>query len=86
MEVYLIYLLLINALAFLLMLVDKHKAIKNQWRIPEKALLTTAILGGSLGVIAAMRMVRHKTRKPAFSIGVPVILALQIMIVIFLIL
>lgn len=72
-----LYLILINATAFLLMLIDKRKAQKHQFRIPEKVLLGIGILGGSFGVICGMVFFRHKTRKPLFSIGTPVILLLQ---------
>ena len=72
------YLLLINALSFLLMLLDKIKAKKNLWRIPERVLLILCAAGGSLGGILAMKLFRHKTRHPQFSIGIPVMLALQI--------
>ena len=77
MEPLLVYLLLINALGFLLMLTDKEKAKKNRWRIPEKTLLLIPLLGGSLGSLMGMRMFRHKTQKPIFSVGLPVIFALQ---------
>lgn len=73
-----IYLVLINAVAFALMLADKHKARKNLWRIPEATLLTAALLGGSLGAIAGMYAARHKTKHLKFSVGLPVILALQV--------
>lgn len=73
-----LYLILINAAACLLMLIDKRKAQKHQFRIPEKVLLGIGILGGSLGVICGMVFFRHKTQKPLFSIGLPVILLLQI--------
>jgi uncharacterized membrane protein YsdA (DUF1294 family) len=73
-----IYLVLINAVAFALMLADKHKARKNLWRIPESTLLTAALLGGSLGAIAGMYAARHKTKHLKFSVGLPVILALQV--------
>lgn len=73
-----IYLVLINAVAFALMLADKHKARKNLWRIPEATLLTAALLGGSLGAIAGMYAARHKTKHLRFSVGLPVILALQV--------
>lgn len=79
---YLIYLLLINALGFFLMLADKHKARKNLWRIPERVLMGTAILGGSLGVLMGMRLFRHKTQHLKFSIGVPILLAVQIFLLI----
>ena len=75
---FLIYLLIINALGFLLMLIDKFKAKKNLWRIPEKVLFGTALLGGSLGIIGGMYAARHKTKHISFTIGVPVVLALQI--------
>lgn len=78
MEFLLLYLLLINAASFLLMLVDKFKAKRNLWRIPEATLLMSALLGGSVGALAGMYLVRHKTKHPKFTIGVPAILALQL--------
>ena len=78
------YLLIINAVGFLLMLIDKYKAQNNLWRIPESALMGTAILGGSLGCIIGMYTVRHKTRHLKFKIGLPCLLAVQIIISIFL--
>jgi len=73
----LIYLLIINALGFLLMLVDKYKAKKNKWRIPEKTLMLVAALGGSIGSLIGMYTVRHKTQHLKFTLGIPLILALQ---------
>lgn len=73
-----IYLLLINAAAFLLMLIDKWKAQHKRWRIPEKTLLVTAAMGGSIGALAGMYLVRHKTKHAAFFLGIPVMLALQV--------
>ena len=78
----LIYLCIVNAAGFLLMLLDKLKAKKNLWRIPEAPLFTVAAIGGSLGCILGMYTVRHKTKHPKFTIGMPVILAIQIMAVI----
>lgn len=78
MEIILSYLLIINALGFLLMHIDKQKAIKNRWRIPEKVLLGTAAIGGSIGCIAGMKLFRHKTKHLVFGVGLPVILCLQI--------
>ena len=72
------YLFLINAAGFILMLADKWKAKKNKWRIPEKTLMTVAAVGGSLGVLLGMYTARHKTQHPKFTIGIPVILSLQI--------
>ena len=77
MKYILLYLLIINALGFGFMLDDKRRAKKNKWRIPEARLLGTALLGGSLGIIAGMHLARHKTQHPKFAIGVPVIFALQ---------
>jgi uncharacterized membrane protein YsdA (DUF1294 family) len=84
MKLILIYLLLINAVSFLLMLMDKYKAKKNLWRIPEATLLWFAVLGGSLGAFIGMRLARHKTRHPRFSVGVPLLLIMHILIAIFL--
>ena len=78
------YLLLINALAFLLMLADKHKARKKAWRIPEATLLTVAALGGSLGATIGMHLFRHKTRKLKFSLGLPLMLIAHILLLYFL--
>lgn len=75
-----LYLLIINALGLLIMLADKEKAKKHLWRIPESTLLTVAVLGGSIGCYAGMRVFHHKTRKPKFSVGIPVIFAVQLLI------
>lgn len=77
MKLLLVYLFIINASGFLLMLWDKHKAKKNLWRIPEATLMGFAYLGGSLGIILGMHTARHKTQHPKFSIGVPIIFATQ---------
>ena len=73
-----IYLILVNAIAFLLMLIDKQKAKKKKWRIPEATLIGSAAIGGSIGALAGMYTFRHKTKHPKFTIGIPVILVLQI--------
>ena len=78
MKYFLLYLLLINAAAFLLMLVDKLKAKKNRWRIPERTLFGSALLGGSIGAILGMYTFRHKTRHLSFTLGMPAILIAQI--------
>ena len=72
------YLLLINAVAFILMLTDKYKARKNLWRIPEAVLMGSALLGGSVGALTGMYACRHKTKHLKFTLGIPVILVLQI--------
>jgi len=79
------YLILMNAAAFLLMLVDKQKAKKKKWRIPEATLMGVAALGGSVGALAGMYTFRHKTKHTKFTVGIPVILILQIALAVFLI-
>lgn len=78
MKLLLVYLLIINAAAFALMLADKWKAKKNRWRIPEATLMGVAALGGSIGALAGMYLVRHKTQHPKFTLGIPLILAVQV--------
>lgn len=80
----LLYLLIVNAIAFLLMLVDKQKAKKKLWRIPESTLLLSAAMGGSIGSLAGMYTFRHKTKHLKFTLGVPAILILQIVAVFYL--
>lgn len=75
-----IYLTLINAAAFILMLADKHKAKKKQFRIPEATLMGVAALGGSIGALAGMYLVRHKTKRIKFTLGIPLILAVQLLL------
>ena len=77
-----VYLIVINAFSLVLMLADKLRAKKNLWRIPEATLIGVAALGGSLGCLLGMRIFRHKTLKPKFFVGVPVILVLQIILAI----
>lgn len=78
MKLLLAYLLIINAAGLLLMLTDKWKARKNRRRIPEATLMTVAALGGSTGVLLGMYLFRHKTLHPKFTLGIPLILALQV--------
>ena len=77
MEILLLYLLIINAVSFVLMLADKHKAKKNAWRIPEATLMGVAAMGGSLGALLGMQLFRHKTKHAKFFVGIPVLLALH---------
>ena len=78
MKYFLIYLTIINVVGFLAMFLDKQKAKKDKWRIPEKTLFLFAILGGSLGTTLGMNVFRHKTKHWYFKIGMPLILVLQI--------
>lgn len=80
-QMILVYLLLINAIAFVLMLADKYFAKNNMWRIPEATLMTAALLGGSAGALAGMYTVRHKTRHKKFTLGIPAILICQLLLI-----
>lgn len=81
-KILLVYLLIVNAIGFILMLTDKIKAKKNLWRIPEVTLFLVAAIGGSIGSILGMYTFRHKTKHVSFLLGMPLILAVQIVIVI----
>ena len=84
MDIVLLYLLIINALGFVLMLTDKYKAKNNLWRIPERTFFAVAVLGGSAGCLLGMYAVRHKTKHLSFTVGIPLIFALQTIIFIIL--
>lgn len=77
-----IYVIVINLIAFLAMFIDKRKAQKGRWRIKESTLLILALIGGSIGAISGMYTFHHKTQKPRFYIGFPVIIILQILLII----
>ena len=77
-----IYLVIINIIAFLAMFIDKKKAQKGKWRISEKFLFVLVLLGGGIGGIAGMYIFRHKTKKTAFVIGFPAILIFEIITII----
>ena len=81
----LIYLAIINLIAFLAMYLDKKKAKKGKWRISEATLIGIVLLGGGIGGIAGMYKFRHKTKKPRFYIGFPVILILETIALIYVI-
>lgn len=76
--VLLVYLAVINLIAFAVYGIDKRRAKKGQWRIPEKTLFLLPLLGGSLGALAGMRVFRHKTKHWYFVWGVPAILLAQL--------
>ena len=75
-----IYLLIINLITFFIMWLDKRKAKRGKWRIPENTLLIFVLLGGGIGGIAGMYTFRHKTQKAKFVIGFPLILICQIIL------
>ena len=72
------WLVFINLLAFVLFGLDKWKARRGAWRISENALMLSAVLGGSIGALAGMRVFHHKTRHKKFTVGVPVLLVLDV--------
>lgn len=80
----LIYLVIINLIAFLAMYIDKKRAKWGRWRIKESTLFTLVLLGGGIGGIAGMHTFRHKTKKMRFVIGFPAILIVEIVCVIIL--
>lgn len=78
-ELALLWLLGWNLAAFALMGVDKAKARRGRWRVPEKTLFLSALLGGSVGAMLGMSLFRHKTRHRSFRLGMPLILCLQVL-------
>ena len=71
------YLELVNLAAFALMGIDKSRARRKRRRIPEAVLILSAVAGGGIGALAGMFLFRHKTRKKKFTVGIPVIMAMQ---------
>ena len=77
------YLLIVNLATLIIYGLDKWKARHDRWRVPESVLLFLAIIGGSPAALIAMRLFNHKTKKNKFVFGVPIILLLQIVAMIF---
>lgn len=78
------WLIFINIIAFITMGRDKKKARRGEWRTPEAKMFLQALMGGSVGCILGMIVFHHKTRKWKFRIGMPLILAVQILLVVLL--
>ena len=74
----LVYLLLVNLVAFGVFGADKRRAKRGAWRVPEKTLFLLALIGGSVGAILGMRRFRHKTKHWYFRLGLPAILIMQL--------
>lgn len=74
---FILYLILINVTAFLLMGIDKRRAVGHKWRIPEKTLFLSAWMLGSIGANLGMQVFRHKTKHKSFVFGMPLILIIQ---------
>ena len=81
MELLILYLVVVNAAAFVIYGVDKRKAIRDKWRIPEATLLGLAVIGGAFGAFLGMRVWHHKTHKWKFRILVPVFLLLWVIVI-----
>ena len=75
-----VYMIVMNILGFSAMGIDKRRAIYKKWRIPEKTLFLLAALGGSVGTWSGMYVFRHKTKHWYFVVGMPLILAIQIVL------
>ena len=82
-EKIIIYFIVINLIGFFAMWIDKQKAIRGSWRIPEKTLFIITALGGGIGTISGMYVFRHKTQKIAFVIGFPFITLIEIITIIY---
>jgi uncharacterized membrane protein YsdA (DUF1294 family) len=73
-----LYLFIINLISYIIMYRDKQKAIKLEWRTPERTLWLTAIIGGSIGIWLAMKRFRHKTKHISFKLGIPIVFIIQL--------
>jgi len=82
-EILIPYILIINLIGFVIMFIDKRKAVHKKWRISEATLITISILGGSIGMLLGMSCFRHKTNHKKFTLGVPAILIFELGIIIF---
>lgn len=71
MEIFIIYLVVINLLALIMYGVDKRRAIKNKWRIRESVLLSFSLIGGGIGSLIGMKLFHHKTNKMKFKLLIP---------------
>lgn len=78
MKLLFLYLMIVNIIGFAMMGMDKGRAKRHEWRIPEKTLFLCSILGGSIGTWTGMYAFRHKTRHWYFVVGMPLILVIQI--------
>lgn len=77
------YLTGINVITFVIFGLDKAKAVKGKWRISEAVLLSFSFIGGSIGGILAMKTFNHKTKKIYFSLGLPIMLLIHIVIILY---
>ncbi|QGH21741.1 DUF1294 domain-containing protein [Clostridium butyricum] len=80
-----LYLIVINICGFLIMFIDKIRAVHKEWRIPEKTLMFVSLIGGSIGMFAGMHIFRHKTKHIKFTLGVPFIFIIELITAVYLI-
>lgn len=73
-----LYVIIMNIIGVMMMEIDKSRAKRHAWRIPERTLFLISLLGGSVGSLAGMYLFRHKTKHMKFVIGMPLILLIQI--------
>jgi uncharacterized membrane protein YsdA (DUF1294 family) len=78
MKALLIYLIIVNIAAFAIMGTDKHKAQRNKWRVSETSIFILGLIGGGTGIFLGMRFFRHKTKHLKFTLGIPVIVIINI--------
>ncbi|RLL47908.1 DUF1294 domain-containing protein [Oceanobacillus piezotolerans] len=74
------YIITVNIIGFIMMRIDKQKAIKGKFRIPERTFWLLAILGGAIGIYMGMKAFRHKTKHTSFIIGVPVLIVINLVL------
>lgn len=84
-KIFILYYVFINLITFVLFWVDKKRAIKGKYRISEKALLLSSFIGGALGGLISMYTFRHKTKKAAFYLSLPIMLVLHIAATVYLV-
>ena len=82
-EIILYYLVAVNITTFLVYGIDKLKAKKSKWRIPESTLLFLAVIGGSIGALLGMKIWHHKTMHKKFKYGIPLIILIQLGVVLY---
>lgn len=80
-----LYLIVINLIGYLIMYTDKKRAIRHEYRIPEKNLWLIAIIGGAVGTTLGMNRFRHKTKHLSFKIGFPFLAILQVAALVYII-
>ena len=84
-KVFIIYMLAISLLAVIVTIIDKKRAIKHKYRIPERTLIVISALGGSVAMLITMNIIRHKTKHLKFMVGIPIIIIVQIALLVYII-